>query len=500
MLDHATRALKEGHTQARDSVVYFTEPGPGVPLMFVGGWGVNDHFGAGLTPLPDSSLLVYEVVDNHPLGLVPGDIVLGYDGVPWKQLYRELLEAELPLAGYWWGSSESSYTHAFLMAAGLNWHLFDTIDIVKYATGDTVHLPTNLLAGQQMSLFATEQLDVPGVPKPDYYDGHLVSWGIVEGTRIGYVYSLGWFGEYLETDWLYAVASAMYETDGLIIDLRTCYGGYLPVVKKGLALLFSDTVDVLGAASRNDPDDHFSMQQPSTLVPDTFFTIAADSTVYYDKPIAVLIGPGSISAGDFTALLIGFHPTTKLFGKPTSGSFNSARPVSITSYLWFRCAELESYLYSNPEHFLTHDEYPNPVDFPWVAYQEVWLTPDGVAQGRDDVVEVALDWIMSLTDVETQPDDNIPQDFILSQNYPNPFNLSTTIQFTLQRRSHVTLTVYNILGERIKVLIDELKPAGSYRVTWDGKDQRSMVVASGVYLYELKAGAYTDTKKMLLLK
>ena len=62
MMNHATRALKEGHTEFRDAEVYDTEPYPGIPLMFVGGWGVNDHFGAGLTPLPDSSLLVYVAV------------------------------------------------------------------------------------------------------------------------------------------------------------------------------------------------------------------------------------------------------------------------------------------------------------------------------------------------------------------------------------------------------------------------------------------------------
>ena len=55
------------------------------------------HFGASLSPLPDSSLLVYDVVPDHPLGLERGDIVLGYDGIPWKTLYKELLADELPL-------------------------------------------------------------------------------------------------------------------------------------------------------------------------------------------------------------------------------------------------------------------------------------------------------------------------------------------------------------------------------------------------------------------
>ena len=70
------------HTKVDQELVHFQTPLlPGVPLMTVGGWGNNGHFGAGLTPLEDSSLLVYDAVNNHPLDLVPGDKVLGYDGV-----------------------------------------------------------------------------------------------------------------------------------------------------------------------------------------------------------------------------------------------------------------------------------------------------------------------------------------------------------------------------------------------------------------------------------
>ncbi len=95
--------------------------------------GIDDvrHFGACLTPLPDSTLLVYKVVENHPLNLVPGDIILGYEGIPWKELIFELLDANIPMAAYP-GSSKVQKIYHLLSSAGLNWHLFSEIDVVKY--------------------------------------------------------------------------------------------------------------------------------------------------------------------------------------------------------------------------------------------------------------------------------------------------------------------------------------------------------------------------------
>ncbi len=73
---------------------------------------------------------------------------------------------------------------------------------------------------------------------------------------------------------------------------------------------------------------------------------------------------------------------------------------------------------------------------------------------------------------------------------------------TLSRlyRSHAILSVYNIVGQRVTTLVDEVKPAGSYQINWDGKDQHGKSVASGLYLYALQSGDLVDTKKMLLLK
>ena len=93
-----------------------------------------------------------------------------------------------------------------------------------------------------------------------------------------------------------------------------------------------------------------------------------------------------------------------------------------------------------------------------------------------------------------------PNEYILSQNYPNPFNPSTTIRFTLPEKAHVKLVIYNVMGQRIRTLIDVEKKADTYRTTWDGRDSFGNLVATGVYFYQLDTKNSVITKKMLLIK
>ncbi len=94
----------------------------------------------------------------------------------------------------------------------------------------------------------------------------------------------------------------------------------------------------------------------------------------------------------------------------------------------------------------------------------------------------------------------LPENFQLSQNYPNPFNPSTTIKYQLPVKEKVTLIIYSILGEKISTLVDDIKPAGYYNINWNGRNNKNEKVASGVYIYRLKAGNFVDTKKMMILK
>jgi len=89
----------------------------------------------------------------------------------------------------------------------------------------------------------------------------------------------------------------------------------------------------------------------------------------------------------------------------------------------------------------------------------------------------------------------VPHEFSLHQNYPNPFNPTTEIAFALPEAAHVTLEIYNVLGQRVATLVDGFREAGTYTVNWDASSK-----TSGIYLYRLQAGESVETKKMLLLK
>ncbi len=88
-----------------------------------------------------------------------------------------------------------------------------------------------------------------------------------------------------------------------------------------------------------------------------------------------------------------------------------------------------------------------------------------------------------------------PVNYILFLNCPNPFNPSTTIKYQIPEFSFVTIKVYDVLGNEVATLISEEKPAGGYEIEFDGSS-----LPSGIYFYWLHAGAFTETKKMILLK
>ncbi|MCK4689835.1 MAG: T9SS type A sorting domain-containing protein, partial [Candidatus Marinimicrobia bacterium] len=94
----------------------------------------------------------------------------------------------------------------------------------------------------------------------------------------------------------------------------------------------------------------------------------------------------------------------------------------------------------------------------------------------------------------------IPAEFKLSRNYPNPFNPTTNISFQLPGNSKVTIAVYDILGNRVRTLVNENKTAGYYTVQWDGLNDNGMSLSSGTYFFQIQAGQHNSTKKMLLIK
>ncbi|MBK9097954.1 MAG: T9SS type A sorting domain-containing protein [bacterium] len=100
-----------------------------------------------------------------------------------------------------------------------------------------------------------------------------------------------------------------------------------------------------------------------------------------------------------------------------------------------------------------------------------------------------------ISDVERDEQAEIPETIILKQNYPNPFNPSTTFEFGIPEIQFVSLSVYNLLGEQVGLLVNEILSAGNYRVDWDAGD-----LPSGIYIYKLIAGEFSLSNKMILMK
>ena len=102
-----------------------------------------------------------------------------------------------------------------------------------------------------------------------------------------------------------------------------------------------------------------------------------------------------------------------------------------------------------------------------------------------------------MTSAVDEKSSNVPEGFILHQNYPNPFNPSTTISYSLQQRSEVVLTIYNLLGQEVKTLVNDVQTPGNKWITWDGRDNQGDMVGAGVYIFSISTGTRIEARKMV---
>ena len=157
---------------------------------------------------------------------------------------------------------------------------------------------------------------------------------------------------------------------------------------------------------------------------------------------------------------------------------------------------------------LTEGEEQSIRVFKWDEQLRTWNLLGGTASIEDNevnssVVEdgtYAAFTTASPTGIDDDPVDNLPYEFSVSQNYPNPFNPVTTIEYSVPSRTEVTIEIFNVLGQKVRILVNETKSAGTYRVEWNGLDEIGGPVSTGVYLYRFQAGDVVQTRKMLLIK
>jgi len=215
-----------------------------------------------------------------------------------------------------------------------------------------------------------------------------------------------------------------------------------------------------------------------------------------DGKVKALFAPGSVKE-DIYAICISVaedsrykfegHPETEAFGDPYQFGPSISFDKDLTVSFSLDGHDLEGkdrtlfsiYRYQNGE---------------WNRLESY---PDGnriCAQAR------SLGVFRLVYDPNAKPFANLPTSFRLFQNYPNPFNPETRIRYDLPQAGNVSLAVYNVLGQRVRVLVDEFQDAGRKSVTWDGRDDGGREAASGIYFYKIKAEEYQTTMKMVLLK
>ena len=143
---------------------------------------------------------------------------------------------------------------------------------------------------------------------------------------------------------------------------------------------------------------------------------------------------------------------------------------------------------------------PGQVEFDSIKNEPYKVIFADLLGNRIDVNFVKSVFTITTSDVREIHRGIIPGQYALSQNYPNPFNASTQIIFALPKSGRTTLELFNLLGQKVGMLVDEYLSAGKKIVNWDGRDDKGMPVPSGVYFYQLRSGEFRETKKMLVLK
>ncbi len=156
---------------------------------------------------------------------------------------------------------------------------------------------------------------------------------------------------------------------------------------------------------------------------------------------------------------------------------------------------------SDTTYDIEYQSFIDNVDFLNVNAATIWFTvyavdgPDTLKVNGSDIKV-----FINRYDYLSIESEGIPDEFALHENYPNPFNPTTQIRFDLPEMSNVNLTIYNMLGQRVKAFNMESAPAGYHALTWNATNDLGSPVSAGVYLYQLQTKEFVKTKKMVLLK
>ncbi|HPN35449.1 MAG TPA: T9SS type A sorting domain-containing protein [bacterium] len=282
-----------------------------------------------------------------------------------------------------------------------------------------------------------------------------------------------WYGTPLAT------AKTTHEPDDTVADAAKLPALDLANPTKIHGYLYNDFVDSLGKHYNwNDFDLYKVVLKAGDILTAELFTAGPDSCIRdLDTELVLLDSLGNATPienddkdaweGDNWENL---YPT--VFSNTFSRFITPEIPVSGTYYI-----QVNSYYNSRnrTEKWSTTDRNPGGGEYMLLAGVNM-----GVGVERADQIK--------------------PLTFELAQNYPNPFNPTTTIRYSLPQAETVQLTIYNMLGQKVKDLVNVKQQAGNYSIVWDATDRNGITVPTGVYFYRIEAGSFVKVHKMILLK
>ncbi|MEW6411125.1 MAG: FlgD immunoglobulin-like domain containing protein [Candidatus Zixiibacteriota bacterium] len=188
------------------------------------------------------------------------------------------------------------------------------------------------------------------------------------------------------------------------------------------------------------------------------------------------------------------YPT--VYGNVVVRYYASSRNIGVTVYDYWWNNVITTTTLTLEDQPIEFSEFVYLPDDRKVVFAYSAYVPEPYAAVRTFVRSIDFDYPTTAEEIQAE----LPAQFRLSQNYPNPFNPSCVIEYSLPKSCHTKIGVYNILGQKVTTLVDELKPAGNHSVEWNGTNQSGQPAASGIYFYKMEAGDYVGSKKMLLLK
>ncbi|UCE07942.1 MAG: T9SS type A sorting domain-containing protein, partial [bacterium] len=236
---------------------------------------------------------------------------------------------------------------------------------------------------------------------------------------------------------------------------------------------------------------------------DNLFGIAENASDEYDS-YDLKEAP---AMGDYISLWIDNRNWKKFSGDYTV----DIRKQGSEGYAWNIVID---YSIEKPEDILTM-KFKRLTDLPenWLMY--LFDLSEDMAINLKDQTEISLNpgsgiqtrkpykFVIGTESFVLQSSNNIPLiplEFELFQNYPNPFNAATTISFNLPKRMHITVKIYNILGQLVKTLVDEQVRGGNHKIYWDGKNNQGNLISTGLYIVRVQTKNYVAVKKLLLIK